>query len=420
MTTQSGAAGPLAGIRVIEVAGASGEYLGRMLGDWGADVIKVEPPGGVPERRIGPFYKDIEDPNRSLHFWHYNANKRAVTLDIHSEEGRDLLRRLVAGADVLLETMAPGAFPAMGLGYEALAAENPRLVMCSLTPFGQYGPWRDYQTTDMLHLAAGGQMAACGYEELDDDPEQRPIAAGGNQGWHVGCHFAYIAITAALFLRNATGEGQYIDSSVHEALALTTEGQLPRWIYYKDGPPKRQVARQASTTPSPKALLRTADGKYVQMTGAAMSIARLKPMVEWMNRSGQAADLMDPKYYDPSQLNQHRAHVTEVVTAFMSSLTAEEAMKGGQEIAGGPWGTVRAAEDLLGDEHFESRGFFVQVEHPELGETFTYEGAPAVYSASPWQITRRAPLIGEHNTEVYGELGLDAAAIARLQAARVI
>jgi crotonobetainyl-CoA:carnitine CoA-transferase CaiB-like acyl-CoA transferase len=420
MTTQSNAAGPLSGLRVIEVAGASGEYLGRMLGDWGADVIKVEPPGGVPERRIGPFYKDVEDPNRSLHFWHYNTNKRSVTLDINSEGGRGLLRKLVAEADVLLETMPPGTFPAIGLGYDALAAENPRLVMCSLTPFGQYGPWRDYQTSDMLHLAAGGQMAACGYEELEDDPEQRPIAAGGNQAWHVGCHFAYIAITSALFLRNVTGEGQYIDSSVHEALALTTEGQLPRWIYYKDGPPKRQVARQASTTPSPKALLRAADGKYVQMTNASMNIARLKPMVEWMNQTGQAEDLMDPKYYDPARMVEHRAHVSEVVTKFMSSLTAEEAMKGGQEIAGGPWGTVRAAEDLLGDEHFESRGFFVQVEHPELGETFTYEGAPAVYSASPWRITRRAPLIGEHNAEVYAELGLDAAAIGRLQTAGAI
>jgi crotonobetainyl-CoA:carnitine CoA-transferase CaiB-like acyl-CoA transferase len=166
--------------------------------------------------------------------------------------------------------------------------------------------------------------------------------------------------------------------------------------------------------------LRAADGKYVQMTNASVSIARLKPMVEWMSKTGQEEDLADPKYYDPSQVAQHRAHVAQVVTKFMSSLTADEAMKGGQEIAEAPWGTVRAAEDLFGDEHFASRGFFVQVEHPELGESFTYEGAPAVYSASPWRITRRAPLIGEHNAEVYGELGLDPAAIAGLQAARVI
>src|SRR5262245_62686353 len=117
MTTQASAPGPLAGIRVIEVGGIVGEYCARLLADFGADVIKVEPPGGAPERRIGPFYKDIEDPNRSLHFWHYNTSKRSVTLDVHDEQARSVLRRLIASADVLLESMRPGALDALGLGY---------------------------------------------------------------------------------------------------------------------------------------------------------------------------------------------------------------------------------------------------------------------------------------------------------------
>ena len=127
----------------------------------------------MAERQVGPFYKDIEDPNRSLYFWHYNTSKRSVTLDLSQEEGRELFRELVRTADVLLETMRPGMLPSLGLGYESLAANNPALIMCSLTPFGQDGPWRDYLTTDMLHLAGGGQMAGSDYQP-EDDPEYRP------------------------------------------------------------------------------------------------------------------------------------------------------------------------------------------------------------------------------------------------------
>jgi benzylsuccinate CoA-transferase BbsE subunit len=393
------------------------------MADFGAEVIKVEPPGGVAERKIGPFYKDIEDPNRSLHFWHYNTSKKGITLDLQQSEGRDLFRRLVAGADVLLETTKPGTLPELGLTYETLSANNAGLVMCSLTDFGQEGPWRDWLATDMLQLAGGGQMAGSGYD-VEDDPEQRPIAPGGGNGYHMGCHYAYIGIMSALYYRNMSGQGQYLDISAHEAAALTTEMHVPNWIYAHNVV-QRQTGRHAGVRPEPTqpgtprgTQMPTADGRFVN-GGGGVTPQRFPAFLEWMNRHDAAGDLNDEKYKDPSVQQEAAAHIRELVWAFVKKIPADEAFRGAQE-AGMPWGIIRAPDDLLDDEHFRERGFFLEVEHQELGETFTYPGAGAVFSASPQRIYRRAPLIGEDNARVYASIGVDAARLAELQAAGVI
>ena len=222
--------GPLAGLRVLELADETGQFCGKLLGDLGADVVKIEPPGGEPCRRIGPFLDDIPHPERSLSFWYYNTSKRGITLDLETADGRELFRRLAATADVILETFRPGFLASLGLGYETLREQNPGLILCSLTPFGQTGPWRDYLSSDLLHMAAGGEMASCGYDEADV-PNAPPIAPGGGNAWHMGCHFAYMAIMAALVHRTVSGHGQYIDASIHEACALTTEAAIANYVY---------------------------------------------------------------------------------------------------------------------------------------------------------------------------------------------
>mgnify|MGYP001606627768 FL=1 len=161
--------GPLAGLRVLELADEKGQFCGKLMADLGADVIKIEPPGGQNTRAVGPFLDDIPHRERSLSFWHYNTSKRGITLNLETADGRELFQRLAPTADVILETYPPRYLPSLGLGYEGLACLNPKLIMCSLTPFGQTGPWRDYQSCDLLHLAAGGQMASSGY-----DPEDVP------------------------------------------------------------------------------------------------------------------------------------------------------------------------------------------------------------------------------------------------------
>jgi benzylsuccinate CoA-transferase BbsF subunit len=386
--------GSLGDLRVLELADEKGQWCGKLLADLGADVIKIEPPDGSPEREIGPFYQDERDPERSLRFWHYNTSKRGVTLDIESEEGRARFRRLVATADVVLETYRPGYLPSLGLGYEQLKEINPRLIMCSLTDFGQTGPWRDYIASDLVHLAAGGQMASCGYSEIDV-PDAPPMAPGGGNAWHMGSHYAYIAILAAVNFRDYTGRGQYIDSSVHGACALTTEGHVVNWIYGKQIFQRRTGGNGSQQ--------RVMDGYINGNAGTRFTPARLKVVVDWMKEFGLEQDLADPKYEDQDVINEHRDHIAAVVQNFYLN-TPRDVITRGAQARGFPTGNVQPVEDNLDEPHWNERGFWVEVDHPEIGRTVKYPGAAALFSASPHRIYRRAPLLGEHNDEVFGEL----------------
>ncbi len=406
--------GPLAGLRVLELSDEKGQFCGKLMGDLGADVVKIEPPGGEPNRHVGPFLDDIPHPDRSLSFWYYNTSKRAITLNLDTPDGRALFRRLAAGADVILETCRPGTLSALGIGYEALSADNPRLVMCSLTPFGQTGPWRDYASSDLLHMAAGGEMASCGYDEADV-PNAPPIAPGGGNAWHMGCHYAYIAIMAALVFRSVSGQGQYIDCSIHEACALTTESAIANWIY-REEVLIRQTGRHHAAAPTPRTQFRAKDGAWVcALISGGLNPRNVKALADLMDEYGMAGDLKDPKYQDPKVVADSGPHIIDGLLAdFIASLPAEEVYHAGQK-RGFTWGAVRTPETLLQDEHLRDRGFWHEVEHPELGRSFTYPGEAAIYNGTPWAISRRAPLVGEHNQEILGrELGLSAGEIAML------
>ena len=414
MTANRWSDGALGDLRVVELASEAGRWCGRLLADLGADVIAVEPPGGALERSIGPFVDDKEHPEHSLSFWHYNAGKRAITLDIERPEGRDLLSELLGTADVLLETLPPGHRDAVGLGDEALSSDHPELIVCSLTPFGQTGPWRDYLTTDLVQLAAGGQMASCGYD-ADEFPDAPPIAPGGGNAWHIGSHYALLAISAAVLQRDFTGRGQHLDVSIHEACSLTTEAAVS--IYLGTGRVvRRQTGRHAAwSVDVPKTQYRCADGTYVNaMFNMRLTPETLRGYAEWMDEHGAAGDLLDARYNDPQLVAESQEHIVGLLTAFFSSITSEEAYRGAQA-RGQAWGAVRTVDDIIADPHWRERGAITEVEHEELGESVTYVGASAIWSASPMAIRRRPPLVGEHNAEVFGELGVDA---GRLQALR--
>ena len=398
------AAGPLSGLRVLELADEKGQFCGKMMADLGADVIKVEPPGGQHTRSVGPFLDDIPHRERSLSFWHYNTSKRGITLDLESPGGRSIFRRLVPSIDIILETHPPGYLPSLGLGYDELASLNPGLIMCSLTPFGQGGPWRDYATSDLLHLAAGGQMASCGYDQ-EDVADAPPLGPGGGNAWHIASHYAYMGILAALYYRDMSGEGQYIDASVHEACALTTEGAIA--IYISTGEVvQRHTGRAAAPGKTPATQLPTGDGGWVNTTRSGSTPPRLRQMAEWMDGYGLAQDLLDETYRTVQGIEDNAAHVSQVTAEFFAQLTQEELWHGGQQ-RDLPWGAIRTMDEIVDDPHLADRGFFVDVEHPELERSFVYPGSAAIYNGSPWRISRRAPLIGEHNLEVLcGELGM--------------
>ena len=410
--------GPLSGVRVLELADEKGQWCGKLMADLGAEVIKIEPSGGEASRTVGPFLDDIPHRERSLSFWHYNTSKRGITLNLESDDGRGLFRKLAATTDVILETFAPGYLSSLDLGYEKLAESNSRLIMCSLTPFGQNGPWRDFLSSDLLHMAAGGQMGCCGYDSAQVSGDI-PIAPGGGNAWHTGSHYAYMAIVAALLRRTSSGRGQYIDASVHDACALTTEMHVNTYIYRREVV-QRLTGRHAAVSPSVQSQFRCKDGKYVN-AGASRVTFRLFPVLtEWMDSHGLAGDLLDERYKDPKVFAESSAHINELVTKFVGSLTRDEIAHGGQD-RGFNWGAVRTPDELVDEGHLNDRGFWVDVEHPELGRSFKYPGAAGIYNGSPWRITNRAPLIGEHNEEIYcRELGLQRAELAYLAEAGVV
>ncbi len=412
--------GPLSGVRVLELASEIGQFCGKLLADFGADVITIEPPGGHPTRSIGPFLDDVAHPERSLYFWHYNTSKRGVTLDLMEPEGNALFRRLASTADVILETSPPGYLPFLELSYDQLSQDNPGLIMCSLTPFGQTGPWRHFDTSDLLHLAAGGQMASCGYDP-DDVPDAPPIAPGGGNAWHAAGHYAYMGILAALFHRGATGQGQYIDASVHDACALTTEGAVPTYIYSGDVV-LRHTGRAASPDMSERTQFRTKDGGWINITrsGSTLTPARIRALAQWMDTFGLAEDLTDGRFQDIAAIQRESAHINEVLARFFAQMPVDQAWHGGQRL-GFPWGAIRSMDEILDDEHLQDRSFFVQVDHPEQGRSYTYPGPAAIYGDAPWRISRRAPLIGEHNQEIFcNDLGLTPEELARLSSSGVV
>ena len=245
------------GLTVVELADRRNQWAGKLLADGGARVIQIEPPAGGPGRWCGPFVDDKVDPDRCLDYWWYNTGKQSVALDIGRQPAQDLLRRLVARADIFLESTLPGTLRPCGLDYGSVSGHRA-LIYTSLTDFGQDGPWRDYQMNDAAHLALGGHMASSGYS----DPSVTPIGGQGHQAWHMGCVFALHGITLALFDRMTTGEGQYIDVSIHDACSIGTESAVPEWLY-NGASLYRQTGMHASARRQPDLELPTADGMYV-------------------------------------------------------------------------------------------------------------------------------------------------------------
>ena len=400
--------GPLAGLRVIEHCHELGQYAGKLLADMGADVIKVEPPGGSRARAVGPFAGDVADPDRSLNFWYYNTNKRSAVLDLDGDPAaREQFARLAARSDILVEDGAPGALARLGLGYDALAAANPALIMCSVTPFGQDGPWAAWQSSDMVALALGGPMQMNGYSP-EDAPGSPPIRGHGDQGYHTACQYAVIGIMAALLHRDRTGEGQYIDCSMHEALSCTTEVGMPYWLYAKTDV-VRQTCRHAAAQRTDPWLYRSRDGQYLVLYGVGRDNASWRRLKQWFQARGFGQQFDDPRFDDPRARQQARgtpeaAEIAAEIGRFIAASSAEEIYRGGQE-RDQAWGIVRSPEETLADPHLHDRGFFVATGGTGAAAPALMPGAPYRFSATPWALRRPAPRLGEHTAEVLAELG---------------
>lgn len=395
----------LSGRRVLDLADEKGTYCAKVLADMGADVIKIEPPGGHPSRRVGPFVHDVPHPERSLHFFHYNASKRSITLNLETVDGREIFRKLVKTADILIETFPPGYLDQLGLGYGSLAEIHPAFIMTSITGFGQTGPYRDYKAPDIVGVAMGGQMYISG---TADSP---PLMPYGSQAYHPTCLYAAVGTLCALYVRNLTGRGQHVDVSMQECVASTVDLVNLFYIYGKKIVTRIGTEHALS---APGKVFKCKDGKDFM-------VMNLNPqLVEWMKREGMAGDLTDERWLYPFYRRQHREHLNELLEAWALTHTSDELFEGGQAIHLS-FGPVSTPEEVLENPQLVARGFFVDVEYPELGMTLRELGAPYKFSESPWRVSRRAPLTGEHNEEVYiGELGLSKEELACLAGAGVI
>ena len=405
----------LAGTRVIELSHEHTAWAGKLLADMGADVVLVEPPGGDATRGWPPFADDVPGPERSLHWWHHQTSKRGIALDLEDARGRELLRRLVAGADVLLEGEAPGRLAALGLDWAELSALRPELVMASITPFGREGPRRGEQATDLTLLAAGGPVWSCGY----DDHSLPPVRGLGGQATNIGGHYAVLAVLTALLHRAESGEGQHVDVSLYAAANVTSEMASYHWLVQRTTV-QRQTGRHAMEVQTLPTQILCADGRHVCTGVPPRRREEFARLVAWLESLGIAEPEFPELVFlrrgaEREAVDFAQIGVDDEVTAIFaaarealnlaaSRLPAREFFLGAQRVAGIPVGVVYSPEEAFEDEHFRARGMQVAVEHPEHGRAFRYPGAPYRMEKGAWRIARRAPRLGEHTQEVLREI----------------
>jgi benzylsuccinate CoA-transferase BbsE subunit len=408
--------GMLSSYRALDLTDEKGLLCGKILGDLGADVIKIERPGGDPARNLGPFYHDEPDPEKSLFWFALNTSKRGITLNIETTDGQDIFKRLVKSADFVIESFPPGYMEEIGLGYSDLEKINPGVIMVSITPFGQTGPYKDYKISDIVAWAMGGEMAPFG------DPDRPPtrISHHSQAYLHAGNDGAQGALTA-LYHRWNTGEGQQVDVSIHEAVVQCTEHITSGWDLKKT---IQKRGEGGGFGPHLTQLWPCKDG-YVSWFywGGPMSLRTNVPMVKWMESEGMADDFLkefDWSTFGMDTSQEEMERIEEPTAKFFLAHTKTElfegALKNGVQLY-----PVSTPADMLESPQLAARNFWQEVEHPELGTSITYPGAFANASEAPPRISRRAPLIGEHNQEIYEEeLGISKEKLLVLKQAGVI
>ena len=412
----------LEGCRVLDLSNELGFLCGKILGDLGADVIKVEPPGGDPSRNIGPFYKDIPQPEKSLYWFAYNNNKRGITLNIETRDGRDILKRLMLSADILIESFAPGHMDTLGLGYSVLSqTTNEKIIMTSITPFGQEGPYKNYKASDI------GIMAMSGCMYLVGDTDRPPVRTSIPVSYVWTGSYAALGTLMAFFHQQITGKGQHVDVSAQASAAWSADTAPFYWE--ADGTMTKRVGNAIAGRSIHGAVMPAAypcrDGYICWLIyGARAGGITNKEMVKWMEEKGISTEWLktqDWDKFDPGPATQEDFdQFTKPVANFLSDLNKmeflEEAVK--RRIMGYP---VSTAKDILENPQLRARKVWQEIEHPELGATITYPGPWAKFSESSVGIQRRAPLIGEHNREIYvDELGMSDNELIMLKQGNII
>ena len=394
----------LEGVSVLDLTHCiAGPYCTRLLAGFGADALKIEPPGGERGRRMAPFFHDEPGPDTSLPFAYLNAGKRSLTLNLKSEEGRDILLSLLAETDVLVENFAPRVMPSLGLDYASLREVAPHLVVVSISNFGQTGPYRDYKATDIVEYALGGLMYIFGAYDRE------PLKHAFNQAQFKAGTDAASATLMALYHQRMTGRGQHVDVSIQEAVASGLRDVVNNYTY--TGAIRR---RQPNHSGDLQRIRTTADGYLLPNPGLGGGL-NWDSFVEFL----ELPELDDDRFRTPSARLVNAEELGRILDGYFIRQNKYEMFYGSHERRF-IFGVIQSPEEALNDPQFAHRGYFEEREHPAM-ETLKFPGAPFIMEATPWETGNPAPSAGQHTGRVLAErLGYTAARQAQLHSQGVI
>ncbi|MCX5997878.1 MAG: CoA transferase [Chloroflexi bacterium] len=381
MSFSSAYSAPLAGVRIIDLAGGAAAFCSKLLADLGADVIKVEPPGGCPSRQAGPFVNDQKGADSSLSFWYHNSGKSSVALDLENEPDRQKFIRLAASSHALVESFRPGYLESIGLGYGGLCAVNPGLVVASVTGFGQSGPYSQYKSSSLIAAACGGQMHVCGR------PGRPPLKPYGEQPYYLASLFAACGILLALRRKEMTGLGQHIDISLQEATAAALEHVLVQYFYDKTVP-GRQGSLQWNGASD---IFPCRDGHVLLTLNREWDT-----LVELLGSKDMAAGLAHPAWRDADFRSQHTGDIQKAINSWTCMQDREEIFRLGQDMRF-PWAVVYSIRDVMDNEQLKERGYFINAEHLLKPGGFRVPRPVIDFAEASGYEWKPAPVAGEHN-----------------------
>lgn len=393
------------GISVLDLTHhVAGPYCTKLLADFGADVIKVERPGsGDPMRNRGPFADDDPHPDKSLPFLYLNTSKRSVTLDLKAADGRRILKELVRDSDILVENFRPALLPSLGLDYEELKSVNPSLVMVSISNFGQSGPYRDYEASDIVEYALGGLLYIFGSNERE------PLKHALDQAQYKAGTNAASGAAIALLHQQLTGRGQWVDVSIQESITSALRDTTAAFAY--TGAVKWRQPREAGEMP--RGPVETSDGYLMPILFGGVGWNEAADFLD-------SPELKDPKFATAEGRLEHAAELDGILSEIFGRGRKFDLFYAANKTRRLIYGVVQSPDEVLASPQYAARGYFVEVDHPVAGR-LPYPGAPFIMGATPWRARSPAPLLGQHNAQVYCDrLGYSRGDLARLSEAGVI
>ncbi len=409
----------LEGRRALDLTDDKGFLCGKILADLGVDVIKVEPPGGEPSRSVGPFWHDIPDPEKSLYWFAYNSNKRSITLNLETSDGRNIFRKLVKKSDFVIESFVPEYAASLGISFPALSSVNEGIILTSITPFGQTGPYKDYQGSDLVIMGMSGQLYLTG------DADRPPVNIAIPQAClHAGADAA-VGTMIAYYHRQRTGRGQHVDVSMHQSAAWFMAQTIPYYELSGVVLSRMGTFRTGSSSGTIQRQVWPCKDGYVFffMLGGAQGAKTGRALTKWMEEMDMSNEFLSAFVWEeldialaPQDLIDQ---ISAPIEAFFKTRTKKEVLDAAmaRNISLCP---LFSMEDQVKDPHLAARAYWMQIEHPELGSTISYPKQFVRSSECETGTRFKAPRIGEHNMDVYSELGLSGSRLVALKEAGVL